>query len=205
MSFWVVGCPLILAVLELFSVGLSLTCQITCLVNDVQSAPMKYWVPQGFGPWTQSVHHVHQTSGLCYPAVRYHLPIFCLWFSCTFRVSSLVSSMTSSIEGGVWTKGNKLKMNDDKTELITIGSKSKLKQVSTSSVVFQNCETAFSESVQNLGVFLDKSLSVEIQVNQLCKVLCFQLYRISKIRSFLTVDATNTLAVDFILFTKHLL
>ena len=37
---------------------------------------------------------------------------------------------------------------------------------------------------------------METQVNQLCKVLNF----LSKIRSFLTVDAANTLAVAFILF-----
>ena len=61
-------------------------------------------------------------------------------------------------------------MNEDKTELITTGSKSNLKLVSTNSVVFQDCETEFSESVRNLGVFFDESLSMEIQVNQLCKV-----------------------------------
>ena len=33
----------------------------------------------------------------------------------------------STEEVGVWMEGNKLKMNDDKTELITTGSKSKLK------------------------------------------------------------------------------
>ena len=65
-------------------------------------------------------------------------------------------------------KGNKLKMNDDKTELITIGSKSKLKQVSTNSMVFQDCQIEFSEWVRNLGVFLDESLTMKIQVNQLC-------------------------------------
>ena len=108
--------------------------------------------------------------------------------------------MTSSIEEvGIWMKGNKVKMNDDKTELIAIGSKSKLKQVSINSMVFQDCEIVFSESGRNLGVFLDESLSMEMQVNQLCKVLYFQLRRISKIRSFLTVDAANTLAVAFIL------
>ena len=94
-------------------------------------------------------------------------------------------------------KGNKLKMNGDKTEFIATGSKSKLKQVSTNSIVFQDCEIEFSESVRNLGVFLDESLSMEMQVNQLCKVLYFQLRRISKIRSFLTVDAANTLAASF--------
>ena len=46
---------------------------------------------------------------------------------------------------------------------------------------------------------LDKSLSIEMQMKQLCKVLYFQLRRISKIRSFLTVDTADTLAVAFIL------
>ena len=40
---------------------------------------------------------------------------------------------------------------------------------------------------------------MEMQVNQLCKVLYFQLRGIRKIRSFLNVDAANTLAVAFIL------
>ena len=43
--------------------------------------------------------------------------------------SSLVRDMTSSIEEvGIWMKGNKLKMNDDKTELIAIGFKAKAGQ-----------------------------------------------------------------------------
>ena len=78
-------------------------------------------------------------------------------------------------------KGNKLKMNDDKTELISIGSKSKLKQVSTNTMFFQDCETEFSESVRNFGCSW-MSLSMEMRLNQLCKVLYFQLRKISKIR-----------------------
>ena len=97
-------------------------------------------------------------------------------------------------------KGNiKLKINDEKTELISIGSKSKRKQVSTNSMVFPDYEITFCESLRNLGVFLDETLSMETLVNQLCKVLYVQLRRTSKIRSFLTVDAANTLAVAFTL------
>ena len=62
-----------------------------------------------------------------------------------------------------------------------------------------SCETAFSESALNLGMFLDESLSIYTQVNQLCKVLYFQPRRVSKIRSFLTVDSASTLAVAFLL------
>ena len=99
----------------------------------------------------------------------------------------------------LWIKGNKLKLNDDETELISIASKSKLKQVSTNSMISQDCEIAFSESLRNLGVFLDESFSREMPVKQLYTVLYFQLRRISKIRSFLTADAANTLDSNFIL------
>ena len=75
------------------------------------------------------------------------------------QFSSLVRNMTSSTEEmGIWMKGNKLKMNDDKTEFIATGSKSKLKQVRTNLMFFQDCEIEFSKSVRNLGVFLDESL-----------------------------------------------
>ena len=83
--------------------------------------------------------------------IQLHLQSFLAW---------LERDMTSSIEEvGVWMKLNKLKMNDVKTELIAIGSKSKLKQVSTNSMVFQDCEIEFSKSVRNPGVFLDESLN----------------------------------------------
>ena len=78
-------------------------------------------------------------------------------------------------------------------------SESKLKQVSTNSMVSQDCEIVFSQSVQNLGVLLDESLSVEMPVNQLHEVWHFQLCRISKICSFLTADVANTLFAAFIL------
>ena len=59
-------------------------------------------------------------------------------------------------------------------QLLSTGSKSDLKlKVSTNSMVFQDCEIAFSESVWNLAVFLDEFLSVEMQVNQLGKVPMF--------------------------------
>jgi len=54
-----------------------------------------------------------------------------------------------------------------------------------------------NDAYQSCCVFLDEALPVEVQVNQLCKVLYFQLRRISKICSFLTLDAANILAATF--------
>ena len=67
-------------------------------------------------------------------------------------------------------------------------------------MVFQDCEIAFSQSVRNLGVFLDVFLYVETQMTQLCKALYFLLSRINNIHSFLKVlSAADTLAVAVIL------
>ena len=57
----------------------------------------------------------------------------------------------------------------------------------------------FLQTVWNLGFQLDETLSMEAHVKQLCRTLYLQLRRISKIRSFLSVDAANKLAVSFIL------
>ena len=54
-------------------------------------------------------------------------------------------------------------------------------------------------SPNQYGILVCSWMSLSMQVNQLCKVLYFQLRRISKIRSFQTVDAADTLAVAFIL------
>ena len=71
---------------------------------------------------------------------------------------NLVRDMASCIdELGVWMKANELNMNNDKTELTSVRTKSKLKRVSANSKVFQDCEITFSESVRNLGVFSDES------------------------------------------------
>ena len=96
-------------------------------------------------------------------------------------------------------KINKLKMNDDKTELMCVGSKSKLSKTNLNSIAFSDCEIMCAKSVRNLGVHLNESLSMETHVNHLCKILYLQLRRISKIRSFLSVDSANKLAVAFVL------
>ena len=113
---------------------------------------------------------------------------------------NIISKMSSCIKSiGIWMKENKLKLNDEKTELICVGSKNNLKQLSIKSMDINKDSIPFSDCVKNLGVFLDSSLSMDSHVNNLCKTLYFHLRRISKIRKYLTVDAANKLAVSFIM------
>ena len=57
------------------------------------------------------------------------------------------------------------------------------------------CDIPFSQSVRNLGFYLDKTLSVHIL--NTCAAFCLKL---KKIRSFLPTDAANKLAVSLSLY-----
>ena len=98
-----------------------------------------------------------------------------------------------------WMADSKLKMNDDKTELMTIGTRSKLNQVipNLAPMSISGCDIPFSQSVRNLGFYLDETLSMDEHLNT-CAAVC-QLRRIGKIRSFPSTDAANKLAVFLVL------
>ena len=95
---------------------------------------------------------------------------------------------------------SKLKVNDDKTEIIAIGTKSKINQVipNLTPVSISGYDIPFSQSVRNLGVFVDETHSMGVHIKYPCHILFCQLRRLSKICPFLSTDAANKLAVSFI-------
>ena len=91
-------------------------------------------------------------------------------------------------------------MNDDKTEIMPVGNKAKLKSVpQTSSLTLSGSTIPFSYKVRNLGVYFDSNLSIEQHVNFLCRSVFLELRRIGHLRRHLTVDATKKLISSFVL------
>ena len=114
----------------------------------------------------------------------------------------LVHSLKDCIEDvAEWMCDSMLKMNHDKTELIAIGTKPKISQVTLSltPVSISGHNIPFSQSARNLGVFIDETLSMDVHIKHLCCIFFCQLRRLSKIRPFLSTDAANKLAVSFVL------
>jgi len=177
------------------------------VVHDVKSSPspLKYGVPQGsvLGPvlftmYMQPLSSVIKSSGHYYHFFADDSQLHDS--TAPSGIPNLARDVGCCIEEVAgWMNANKLKMNDEKTEIIAIGSKSKLQQVDVVSLTISECEIVFSDSVRNLGVHLDKFLSMETQISYLCKTLYFHLRRIGKIRQYLTVSAANKLAVSFVL------
>ena len=114
----------------------------------------------------------------------------------------LVHSLKDCIEDvAEWMCDSMLKMNHDKTELIAIGTKPKISQVTLNltPVSISGHNIPFSQSVRNLGVFIDETLSMDVHIKHLCRILFCQLRRLGKIHPFLSTDAANKLAVSFVL------
>ena len=88
---------------------------------------------------------------------------------------------------------SKLKMNDNITEFVAIGTRSELIQVipNLAPMSISGCDIPFSQSVRNFGFYLVETLSMGAHIKFL--------RRIGKIRSFLSTDAANKLAVSLIL------
>ena len=96
---------------------------------------------------------------------------------------------------------SKLKIDDDKIELIAIGTKSETGQVTHNLTVvsISGYDIPFSQSVRDLRFFLDETLSVDVHTKCLCRILFSQLCRLGKIRPFLSTDVANKLAVPSLL------
>ena len=115
---------------------------------------------------------------------------------------ALIHSFKDCIEDvAEWMSDRKLKMNDDKTELIAIGTKSVINQVTPNltPVSISGYDIPFSQSTRNLSVFIDETLSMDVHIKYLCHILFCQFRRLGKIRPFLSTDAASKLAVSFIL------
>ena len=84
--------------------------------------------------------------------------------------------------GDEWMCDSMLKMNHDKTELFAIGTKPKISQVTLglTPVSISDHNIPFSQSVRNLGVFIDEILSMDVHIKHLSHILFCQLHRLGK-------------------------
>ena len=92
-----------------------------------------------------------------------------------------------------WMAINKLKLNDDKSELIVITPSRQSNKCNINQITMGNCTVDASSSVRNLGVMFDKVMSMKPQINSIIKQTNYQLRSIGLIRKYLTFEACTSL------------
>ena len=98
-----------------------------------------------------------------------------------------------------WMDANKLKMNDDKTELILFGSRQQLNKTETVKLDVNGIDILRSKNIKLLGADLDENLSFSIMINRKCRVAFGNLQKLRSIRKSLTLSAAKKVALGLVL------
>ena len=98
-----------------------------------------------------------------------------------------------------WMASNRLKLNEDKTRIIWLGTQHQLNKTLPQMLTLQNGTVLqFSTAVKNLGVLIDSQLTMADHIAAVCRSGFFQLRQLRSIRQSLTPAAVKTLVHAFI-------
>ena len=114
------------------------------------------------------------------------------WSNISHRLELCLSDISA------WMCSNLLKLNEDKTELIIFAPKHRVNVFSDCSLSFGGNVVTSSDVVKNLGVYMDKTLSMSKQVSEVSKSCFFHIRNIGRIRQYITDDACKTLVCSLI-------
>ena len=183
-------------------------------VNGASSAPaaLNFGVPQGsvLGP-ILFVLYIHPISEIVsYYSLSHHS--FSddnqLYKSGNItQLPEIIHSTQSCISDvKAWMTNNQLHLNNDKTEMILIATKTVLNSDSVpQSINLEGSDIKFANTVRNLGACLDPTLSFQQEISSICRICYFELYQISAIRHYLSEDVTKKTVVCVCSFKTRLL
>ena len=151
-----------------------LSCRTQSVFEGHESTPsiLRCEVPQGsvLGPLLYTLYTHPLSAVICQSGLSYHFFVD----DSQLHKSSVPSDfpvlaccLKDCIEDvSEWMGDSKLKMNGDKTELMAIGTRSKLSQVipNLAPMSISGCDIPFSQSVRNLGFYLDETLSMDAHI-----------------------------------------
>ena len=158
-------------------------------------------VPQGFclGPLFFTLY-----ASKLFEVIKHHLPSahayaddtqLCVSFKpdCSASEAECFSAMEKCIRAvRAWIMQDKMKLNDDKTEFLIIGTSQQLKKVRTD-ISVGDAVISPVLSARNLGPYFDSNMTLVPFINNTCKSTFSQLYNIRRIRKYLTMDTSKTL------------
>ena len=164
---------------------------------------MKYGVPQGsvggpllFSLYMQPISKIFHKHCISYHCYADDIQIYLSFKPTMSSLSSAVSKLETCLEElKSWLISNGLKLNDDKSEFLLLGSKHMLRKVDYQSChlhIGKTCITP-SKTARNLGVIFDQEMSFRNHITHVQQSVRYQLRNLSFIRKCLSKPAAEIL------------
>ena len=130
------------------------------------------------------------------PESTFVVHILCLCFLVFSVIEKCIADVCS------WFIGNRLMINDVKTDFLIIGTRQQLEKTSIESIII--CDTVIKplESIRNLGSWFNAHMRMNVHIGKICSKAFCGLYNIRQIRNFLTMQSTKALIHVFV--SSHL-
>jgi hypothetical protein len=148
--------------------------------------------PSGFKIYTKPLTAIAQKHGISIHLYADDTQLYIAFDSET--VCEAVAQMETCIcEIKSWLCENSLKMNDSKTEFVVLGSKAQLATLPKISLKIGTASINPTRTARNIGAIFDDTLCMVDHINHVQRSCYMQIRNISKIRKYLSQDATAKL------------
>ena len=84
-------------------------------------------------------------------------------------------------------------INENKTEVMLIGTRQQLSKVKLCMLTVGDASVAIVNKARNLGVWFDSQLNFNVHITKTCSLSLCSLYKIRRIRKYLSYKSAQTL------------